>query len=416
MEHSASNSFGGDLKEKAEDETGAGSPGGSPGGSGGSGVTEPPAGSGASAASTNDLPPPDNVKFFIVGFRHGNRNPAQWLKGDTTHTTWAWEGGSQLTNIGKRQAYTLGQFLRKRYGKMIGDEYYPDQVKAWSSSAERAQQTLQSCFAGFFPPRGRSVWNPALIWTPIPYEINDPLLRMYNVKCPHYTEAYQGISDDNDKATREWLGRDPALNQYISKNSGLNASLSDLADVSDNIGNMKLFGATLPDWVTKPTLAGYPPKDMFAAVMSFAEAHQIICAADSECARMMAGNWLDNVIETLQSLKNGTLKVGTRLAQFYACHTETVLSLIRLMKAEDVPDNPTTAGLILEYTDTPAPAVRFIFHEPDPNNPDVRFASLKELPYCKGQQWCPLDTFISSIKAPSFADWQGACKLPKCPT
>jgi len=369
---------------------------------------------GAQSTPIGDLlPPPDNVKFIFVGFRHGNRNPANFFKGDTSYKDWAWEGASQLTNIGKRQAYTLGQFLRNRYGKLVPDEFYPAKVKAYSSSAERCQQTLQSCMAGFFPPKGRAVWNPALIWTPIPYEISDPLLRMYNVKCPHYTEAYQGISDDTDKAANAWLKNDMALVDYIAKNAGFNQSLSDMGDAADNIGNMKLFGVPLPGWVTNPTLAGYPPKDMAAAIQSFAEAHQILCADDSECARIMSGMWLDNIIQTLQSIKNGTLK--DRVANFYAAHTETVLSLIRLMKTEGVSETPTSAGLILEYTDTPAPAVRFIFHEPDPTNPDKRLAELKLFPYCNGQQWCALDTFIENVKGPSFSDWQAACKLPKCP-
>jgi len=153
---------------------------------------------------------------------------------------------------------------------------------------------------------------------------------------------------------------------------------------------------------------------MYDSVASFAEAHQIICAADPECSRLMAGLWLDQVITTLKQKRDGKLKA--RVGHFYGGHTETVLSLIRLMKTKDVPECPTTGGFILEYTDVPQPAVRFIFHEPDPNNADVRLAEVKELPYCSGQDWCPLDTFISNIKAPSFSDWQAACKLPKCPT
>jgi len=103
--------------------------------------------------TSEHLPPPDNVKFIFVGFRHGNRNPGNFFKDDTSYKQWAWEGASQLTNIGKRQAYTLGQFLRNRYGKLVPDEFYPAKVKAYSSSAERCQQTLQSCMAGFFPPK-----------------------------------------------------------------------------------------------------------------------------------------------------------------------------------------------------------------------------------------------------------------------
>lgn len=68
---------------------------------------------------------------------------------------------------------------------------------------------------------------------------------MYNVKCPHYTTSYQAISDDNSRAAYEWLTRDRALVQYIAQNSGLNASLSDVADVADNIMNM--VSGTLQD-------------------------------------------------------------------------------------------------------------------------------------------------------------------------
>lgn len=64
-----------------------------------------------------ELPSADNVKFFLVvslrfrlhklllniaysqGFRHGNRNPNQFLKNDSSHEQWAWEGPAQLTNV-----------------------------------------------------------------------------------------------------------------------------------------------------------------------------------------------------------------------------------------------------------------------------------------------------------------------------
>jgi len=164
--------------------------------------------------------------------------------------------------------------------------------------------------------------------------------------------------------------------------------------------------------VTNPTTPGYPPKSMYDAVMSFAEAHQVLCADDSECARMMAGHWLDQILTVLKQKKEG--KLNGRVGNFYGAHTETVLSLIRLIKARDVKETPTSAGLILEYTDVPRPAVRFIFHEPDPNNPDVRLAELKELPYCRLKEWCPLDTFTQNVKTPAFSDWQAACKLPRC--
>ena len=145
----------------------------------------------------------------------------------------------------------------------------------------------------------------------------------------------------------------------------------------------------LPDWVSKPTLAGYPPKDLETAVRSYGEAHQIICAGDPDCARMMAGLWLDQILTALQQKRDG--KLPDRTANVYAAHTETVLSLIRLFQVgilemkkvkgwekptshilfpclpitkvpdTEVKDNPNTAGVLLEYRDQPQPSVRFIF-------------------------------------------------------
>jgi len=363
--------------------------------------------------SAEHLPDADGVTLVIVGFRHGQRNPTQFLKNDTTHEKWAWEGLSQLTTIGKRQAYSLGKFLRTRYDHLIDRAFFPAEVKAYSSSAERCQQTLQSVMAGFFEPKGRSMWNDNLAWQPVPYEINDPLLRMYNVKCPHYDEVYNGIRDDNIPAAADWLRREKNLTDYIAKHSGLNASLSDLADVADNLFSMKLRNAPLPNWVTKPTLPGYPPKDMYKQIMKFAEAHQIMCADDLPCARIMSGLWLNQILETLKSKAAG--KLNARHGIFYAAHTETVLSLIRLLKAEGVEETPTSAGFIIEMTDRPEPAVRFIFHEADPENPDKRLAEIKRLHYCKRNQWCPLEQFVKHVQAHAFGDWNTACHLPKCP-
>jgi hypothetical protein len=237
---------------------------------------------------------------------------------------------------------------------------------------------------------------------------------MYNVDpCPGYKSAYQAISDDSGKGADTWLkNENPELIKYIAEKSGLNASLSDLADVADNIGNMRLFNVPLPDWVTNPTLKGFSANQVFKGIMSFAEAHQILCANDSDCARMMAGMWLDQIIQILDKAKSGGLK--GRSANFYAAHTETVLSLIRLVKAKDVKETPTSAGFILEYTDSPAPSVRFIFHEPDANNPDIRLAEVKEFEFGTGE-WVPLEKFVEAVKGPAFSSWQEACKLPKCP-
>lgn len=125
----------------------------------------------------------------------------------------------------------------------------------------------------------------------------------------------------------------------------------------------------------------------------------------------MAGLWLNQIIDLLNQKKNG--KLSDRKAHFYAAHTETVLSLMRLMKM-NVSETPTSAGVIIEFKSSP-PSVRTIFHEPNPENPIIRLAHKSDPSFCEHQDWCPLDRFIDGVKATAFADWQEYCELPKCP-
>ncbi|EPB70950.1 hypothetical protein ANCCEY_09966 [Ancylostoma ceylanicum] len=89
--------------------------------------------------------------------------------------------------FGKRQAYGLGRELRKFVGDLVDGNYLPSQAKYYSSSANRCQMTLQTALAGFYTPTGWADWQRTRFdfWSPVPYSIDDPLLRMYAVKnCP----------------------------------------------------------------------------------------------------------------------------------------------------------------------------------------------------------------------------------------
>lgn len=180
----------------------------------------------------------------------------------------------------------------------------------------------------------------------------------------------------------------------------------------------------MPDWIEKPTLqknskdkpdsGKYSKEQMIKEILGFAEAHQIQCAFNKECAKAMAGLWLNQIVDLLKQKKDKDGKLKDRKGHFYACHTETVLSLMKLMKM-NVSETPTSAGLVLEFKQDP-PAVRALFHEPDEKNFEVRKAHVVELPYCPGKDWCPLDTFIGNVSSSSFSNWQEYCKLPACTT
>lgn len=58
----------------------------------------------------------DTVKYAAVIFRHGDRTPVGTYPTDPWRNESLWPVRfGELTNIGKRQHYALGQWLRKRY-------------------------------------------------------------------------------------------------------------------------------------------------------------------------------------------------------------------------------------------------------------------------------------------------------------
>lgn len=365
-----------------------------------------------------------NVKLIIVGMRHGNRNPGKFIPNDPNEGKWGQEGDSELTNIGKRQAYAAGKSIRDRYADLLDKHFQPSETKAWSSSANRCQMTLQSALAGIYPPKERSEWSKTVEWQPIPYTIDNQLLRMYAVdECKEQADAWKPISDDNLPNLVDWIERDRDLLQYIKEQTKWNSSLSDAADVADNLMNLKMMGLQMPDWVANPP-AQFAGRDLYKDILKFAEAHQIACAEYRPCGYMMGGLWLNDIVNNLKKKKEG--KADKLKLVIYASHTEITLSVMKLMHME-VKECPTSAGFILEYRDQPEPSVRLIFHEPDPEDPDKRILILPKLSAgCDGSPgtdcttgkcatdggWCPLQQFMDRVAHNMFSDWKKECKIP----
>lgn len=70
---------------------------------------------------------------------------------------------------GKRQHYKLGQFFRRRYGKIVGDKYSPNKVYVRSTDYDRTIMSAQANLAGMFPPTDDEIWNDDIpMWQPIP--------------------------------------------------------------------------------------------------------------------------------------------------------------------------------------------------------------------------------------------------------
>lgn len=366
-----------------------------------------------------------DVEFVLVGMRHGNRNPGtmqSWYLAAGLGT----EGPLMLTKKGMEQAYGLGEKLQERYGGsegIIPAQFNNTRVKGYSSSAERCQMTLQTMFYGLFYAGTAENGNFGK-WSPVPYKIDNMLLRMYAIdECDPQKDGWETV--DNEET--QWLKdlksnpKNRELLDYVAKNVNGKSSFGTIADVADNLMNLEKTDANVPQWVNSANLSGdRNGKNIYDDIVHFAETPQIACAKYEECGKMMGGHWLNVMIGELKKAKKGVEVKSI----YYASHTEITLSVMYLMgvNKSEVKEMPTSGGFIIEYKprDT-LHLVRMIYHEPDETNPMVRHLQL--LTVCnstkqiglteneKSKKWCLLDEWTNSVQKNSISDIEEECGI-----
>lgn len=64
--------------------------------------------------------------------------------------------------------YNLGQWIRLKYGFLIGRKFESTATLVLSSYADRCIMSAQALLAGLFPPSPEDMFVPDLAWTPVP--------------------------------------------------------------------------------------------------------------------------------------------------------------------------------------------------------------------------------------------------------
>uniref|UniRef100_A0A8C3S7J9 acid phosphatase n=1 Tax=Chelydra serpentina TaxID=8475 RepID=A0A8C3S7J9_CHESE len=134
---------------------------------------------------------PDLSKIDLV-FRHGDHTPCESFPTDK-HKKSAWQQGfGQLTKLGIQQQYELGQYMRKRYKHFLSTVYNQFEIYVQSTDADPTLMSAQASLAGLYPLAGNQVWNPKILWQPIPVHTvpvsHDKLLHLPYPNCPRYNE------------------------------------------------------------------------------------------------------------------------------------------------------------------------------------------------------------------------------------
>ncbi|CAB3409565.1 unnamed protein product [Caenorhabditis bovis] len=239
---------------------------------------------------------------------------------------------------------------------------------------------------------------------------------MYSVnECPNNDKVWEPIDNDELDNLKELKTKYRDVLEYLQNHTGWNTThdLGKAADVTDNLFQFDFYNESYPEWIANPKLANYTGETLKAAIMEFAEIHPRSCAYASPCRSLMAGYWLNDIIDKLNDAKDQKNKLKV---VGYSSHTEITLSVMKLLGI--VKDEVTTsAGFVIEFKLNQGPAIRILNHDPNPIDTHVIYNATLEEDLKKLQRndgFIPLADYLEHIKPNAFSDWRAQCDAPTC--
>lgn len=121
------------------------------------------------------------------------------------------------------QHFKLGKYFRRRYSKIVGTKYTPDQVYVQSTDVDRTLMSAQTNLAGFYEPIDDvQKWHKDIFWQPIP--VHTVPKKLDNVlagekKCKKYKAAFKTFKKESKEVQRIYRKYDDQF-RYWSEMSG----------------------------------------------------------------------------------------------------------------------------------------------------------------------------------------------------
>ena len=345
------------------------------------------------------------IVYFIEVCRHGARSPSDFMEWDEGR--WP-DGPSALTPEGMRQQYLIGVHLRERYiieNKLLPEEYDSSLLYAVTSTAERAQRSIQCQLHGLYP----SNHYDYLIDPSPPIKISeafdfnntvnitgfvihsfltDPMLHSKD-ECPEYANYI--------KIRKKSRGMKKIFEKYedvvkiveytykVTRDDAEDLTLNVIASIRSNKFHGNSWNPVFNEGFIQKAQELYMETKTYASY------------SPSFIARFAGSDFFNNIIEQIIQVIEGKMM---KKASIYSAHDTTLYNIFATLGMTLIKQPPFASVLLFEVLkENEEFFIRMIYN-------------MKEMimPGCLSTK-CPINIFLDYIQHRVFFNTTEACKL-----
>ncbi|XP_065609745.1 prostatic acid phosphatase-like [Cyrtonyx montezumae] len=343
------------------------------------------------------------LKFVVAVFRHGDRSPVINFPTDL-HKESEWpQGFGQLTKTGMRQLFELGLYMRKRYSNFLNSTYNRKEFYVQSTDYDRTIMSAQSYLSGLFPPTGSQIWNPELLWQPIPVHVvtksTDRKLHFPLRDCSRFDQLQKETQTSNEFQSRIQPYMD--FLQTMAVNTGLELNHLKTLDnfqlwnTYDTLYCESIHNYSLPVWATKDAVDKMEKLAELALLSLFG-------VYKTEEKSRLQGGVLVNII--LNSIKQATNTSKERKMEVYSAHDTTIGAIQIALNIFNGKLPPYAACQFFELYQESNGRYSIEMHYRNDSSVDPY---LLTLPGCTSS--CPLEKFAELVSPIITENWSKEC-------
>lgn len=338
-----------------------------------------------------------SLQLVIILHRHGERTPTRlYAKDPYNDVERYWPIGlGQLTNVGKKQLYELGQIFARRYDSLIS-KYSANSIRVQSSDVDRTLMSAAALLAGWFPPQDDQLWCKDLKWQPIPIHTlpkSDDKIISLKAPCPRYSsekdEVLKQFKKNETKAETEYF-------EYLSEHTGQKIdSIRDIETLYSCLFIEELNGLKLPDWTKQ--VYPHPMKEKASVSMATFAWNKVM-------QRLHGGNFVIEILKIFNDKIKG--KLEEKKLYLFSGHDITISVIWRTFGFEEFILPSFGASLIWElHRDMQGYFVKMFYQN---NTEQVEPYELR-IPKCSSP--CSLSTLYAITEDVRPIDWEKECQI-----